>query len=81
MSALLKSEFEWYLSNQDELVKKYNGKYLVIKDCNVVGVYDDKESAYFDSEEKYGLGEFIIQLCTPGNEAYTQSFTSRVSFV
>ncbi|MCM1031567.1 MAG: hypothetical protein NC410_09045 [Oscillibacter sp.] len=80
MSALLKSEFEWYLANQDKLVEKYNGKYLVIKDCNVVGSYDREDEAYFDSESKYGLGNFLIQLCTPGNTAYTQMFSSRVIF-
>ena len=80
MSALLRSEFEWYLANQDELVEKYNGKYLVVKDSELVGVYDSENEAYFDSESKYGLGNFLIQLCTPGDAAYTQMFSSRVIF-
>ena len=63
--------FEWYLVNQDSLVEKYNGKFLVIKDFEVVGVYDDRSSAYFDALEKYGLGNFMTQLCTPGEDAYT----------
>ena len=81
MSALLKSEFEWYLSNQKELVKKYDGKYLVIKGCKVVDVYDHEDVALFESEKKYELGSFLIQKCTQGNDAYTQSFNSRVVFV
>lgn len=81
MSALLKSEFEWYLANQKELVKKYNGKYLVIKGCKVVDVYDREDVALFESEKKYELGSFLIQKCTKGNDAYTQSFNSRVIFV
>lgn len=68
---MLEKEFQYYLDNQDDLVKKYNGKYLVIKDTSVVGVYDDEDVAYFDAVEKYGLGNFILQLCTPGEEAYT----------
>ena len=78
--ANLQSFFDYYLQNQHDLVQKYNGKYLVIKDNDVVGVYDNEADAYFDSEEKYGLGNFIIQLCTEGNDAYTQTFSSRVIF-
>ena len=72
--------FEWYLKNQDELVRQYDGKVLVIKDNRVAGFFDDEESAYFDSRSKYEPGTFIIQKCTPGEEAYTQTFHSRVSF-
>lgn len=64
-------EFQYYLDNQDELVKKYNGRYLVIKGCKVVGDYSDENDAYFDSVEKHGLGNFLIQYCTSGTEAYT----------
>lgn len=72
--------FQYYLTHQNELVKQYNGKYLVIKDDEVVGVYDTESDAYFESVEKYGLGNFLIQLCTEGTSAYTQTFSSRVIF-
>lgn len=78
--ATLQEMFQFYLDNQNELVKQYDGKYLVIKDNAVVGVYNTEAEAYFESEEKYGLGNFLIQLCTEGNEAYTQTFSSRVIF-
>ena len=72
--------FQYYLEHQNELVQKYNGKYLVIKDNSVVGAYDTEQDAYFDAEAKYGLGNFLIQLCTQGDAAYTQTFSSRVIF-
>lgn len=76
----LKELFQYYLSHQSELVKKYNGKYLVIIESGVVGAFDDENTAYFDAESKYGLGNFIIQLCTPGNDAYTVNmYTPRFS--
>jgi hypothetical protein len=77
---MLKELFEWYLTNQTELVKKYNGKFLVIKDNKVVGVYGEEYDAFVESEGKYDPGTYLIQKCTPGNEAYTQSFSSRVIF-
>ena len=38
--AVLEKEFNYYLQHQDELVKEYDGKYIVIKDNAVAGVYD-----------------------------------------
>jgi hypothetical protein len=78
--ATIKDLFKWYLENQSGLVKRYDGRVLVIKDNQVVGLFDNEESAYFDSMSKYKPGAFIIQKCTPGEEAYTQTFHSRVSF-
>lgn len=69
--ANLEQLFQWYLDHQEELVKEYDGKYLVILDNKEVIPYDDENTAYFDAEAKYGLGNFILQLCTPGDEAYT----------
>ena len=40
MTSPLEKEFKYYLEKQEELVKKYNGKVLVIKDCEVIGVYN-----------------------------------------
>jgi hypothetical protein len=69
--------FNWYLDNQSKLVEDYNGKILVIVDFNVVKSFDDKADAYFFATDNYNEGEFIIQLCTPGDEAYTSTYYSR----
>jgi hypothetical protein len=74
--AKLEKEFDWYLANQDKLVKKYNGRHLVIIGEEVVGDYESHSEAYFRSEEKYELGTFLIQECTEGVEAYTVKFRS-----
>jgi hypothetical protein len=77
---MLDKEFEYYLDNQDELVKKYNNKYVVIVGQEVVGAYDSVDQAYYQSLKKYELGTFLIQECTPGDEAYTQTIYSRAIF-
>jgi hypothetical protein len=79
-TTMLQKEFQYYLDNQNELVKKYDGKYLVIKDCSVVGAFDTEIDAYIDASKKYKLGTFLMQKCTQGNEAYTLTFNSRVAF-
>jgi hypothetical protein len=58
--------FRWYLKHQDELVESYNGKHLVIVDKKVVGAYDKRIDAYYAGAEKYGLGYFSLQRCSPG---------------
>jgi hypothetical protein len=62
----LDDNFRWYLANQDELVKNYNGKHLVIVDKKIVGAYDKRIDAYYAGSEQYGLGFFSIQRCSPG---------------
>ena len=74
---LLKELFDFYLANQAELVEQYNGKYIILVNNQVVGAFDTMEQAYNYAESKYELGTFLIQLCTPGNEAYTQYFVNQ----
>ena len=77
----LKKEFQWFLDNQDELVKKYEGKVLVIVGSKVVGVYDSALEAYEAADSLYDAGTYLIQECVKGKEAYMQTFHSRVAFV
>ena len=74
----LKKEFDFYLKNQDALVKEYNGKFLVIKDLEVKASFDSFEKAVEWGAKYFELGTFLVQECTPGNTAYTQTFHSRV---
>ena len=77
---MLDKEFKYYIDHQDELVKKYDGKYIVIVGEEVVGSYDSEFEAYDASKEKYELGSFLIQHVSSGEENYTQTYHSRVSF-
>ena len=81
MSSPLQKEFEYYLAHQSELVEKYNGKYIVIKDCVVIGAYDDELTAVSETQKVHKLGTFLVQRVSPGDGAYTQTFHSRVAFV
>ncbi len=78
MSADLKKEFEYYKANQDSLVKSYEGKFVVIKDEQVIGAYETEIEAYVETQKEHELGTFLIQLVHSGTEDYTQTFYSRV---
>ncbi len=77
---MLEKEFEYYLKNQEELVKQYNGKFIVIKGEEVVKVFDTEIEAYNWAKEEYEPGTFLIQKVSPGDKDYTQTFHSRVRF-
>ena len=78
MSDPLEKDFEYYLEHQDELVRKYNGRYVVIQNQEVLDAYDDIETAVNETAKNHELGTFLVQRCSPGKEDYTQTFHSRV---
>ena len=80
MTRILEREFEYYLENQDSLVEQYNGRVIVIKNCQVIGVFDSEYEAVEETAKENELGTFLVQRCAPGIENYTQMFHSRVVF-
>jgi hypothetical protein len=75
---MLEKEFKYYLDNQEELVRKYSGKFIVIKNMVVIGAYDSHGEAYDSTVKTEELGTFLIQHCIPGKESYSQTFYSQV---
>ncbi len=76
---MLEEEFQYYIGHQNELVKKYEGRFLVVKGKKVVGDYDTEIEAYKEAMQSFEPGTFLIQQCLPGKESYTQTFHSRVT--
>lgn len=75
---MLEKEFEYYLENQNKLVLDYNGKFIVIKNQKVIGVYASHSEAYNETLKKETLGTFLIQHCLPGQDSHSQTFHSQV---
>lgn len=80
MDKLLEKEFKFYIDNQESLVKKHKGKILVIKNQEVIGVYNTEIDAILNTAKEHEIGTFLVQKCEPGEESYTQTFHSRVAF-
>jgi len=72
---VLEKEFQYFVDNQNDLFKQFPEQYLVIKDQKVIGVYDNKIDAYFETQEEHELGSFLIQFCSLDQENFTQGFT------
>ncbi len=57
----LREELEAYEKMKAELLEKYRGKVVVIKDGRLVGVYDSEEEAFKDVLERYGFVPVLIK--------------------
>lgn len=78
-SEALGKEFKYYLDNQNEFVKQYDGKYIVLKNQIVLGAYDSEVEAYEESSKDNEIGTFLIQFVSAGEDNHTQVFHTRVA--
>ncbi len=74
---MLEKEYEFYQTNKDEFVKKYIGKFIVIKNDAVIGVYTSPIEALRESVKTNEMGTFLIQEIK-GNDEPVIRFYSRV---
>lgn len=73
----MEKNYNYYLKNQKELNKKYNNKFIIIKDEEIFGVYEDLQEA-IQSAKNIEAGTYIIQQCTDNENI--QTFHTRVRF-
>lgn len=62
----LEKQYDYYVSHEDELLKKFSGMHLVISDDLQVMAFVKPQDAFRYGEEHYGLGNFLLQRCSPG---------------
>jgi hypothetical protein len=46
---MLDKEFQYYIDHQAELVEKYSGKFLVIKNLSIISVYNTEIETYAET--------------------------------
>lgn len=73
---MVDKEFQYFKDHQEELVRLYDGKFLVIVDEDVKSVHAPGLEAYVSAEATYPPGAFLIQQCSAGEESYTQTYHS-----
>jgi hypothetical protein len=57
----LNREIEAYEGQKIKLEKQHFGKWVVVHDCQVAGVYADMESAAEDAVKKFGKGPYLLR--------------------
>ena len=72
----LDKEFKFYQENKEKFLAKYENKFIVIVEKEVVGVYDNQMEAINETRKDYALGTFLVQHVVKDDSAF---FHSRVS--
>ena len=55
-------EYYRYRANQDEYVQEYEGKVIVLKGGELLGVYDSHLDAVTDTSKEHVPGTFLVQV-------------------
>ena len=76
--AVLDREFEFYQKNKESILSKYENRFVVILNDQIIGIYDDRIEAIDETIKTHELGTFLVQHAVRGDdEAF---FHSRVFF-
>lgn len=73
---LFETELDYFIQHQGELVKQYGGKVLIIRGETLESVHDTALDAFLEGNRRFGRGNFMIQECIAGPDAYTVSIPS-----
>lgn len=65
-----RADFDYFVSNYQELYNQYGHKFLAIKNKEILGAFDSVLEAINSLSSKYEIGTYIIQECTGDDSAY-----------
>ena len=57
-------DLRYFIDNKDKFTRKYQDKYLLIRDSAVVGVFDSYNLAEEIADRMYKKDEYFIQFCS-----------------
>jgi hypothetical protein len=61
MDTPLRESFEHYLAHQEDYVREYAGRVIVLIGHDVIGVYDTVGEAVRETAKEHPLGSFLVQ--------------------
>jgi hypothetical protein len=74
-------DFQFFLDHVEELEKKYNGKFIAIKDGKVLGAYDQFATAVKSTlSQGHKAGSFIVQQANSDPASYTVTYLNTKYF-
>lgn len=71
----LTKQIEWFESNRESLLKENEGKWVVVHDQTLVGIYDTFDEAYRNGIEKTKSEEMLIKQITEKDEPIQMSIS------
>jgi len=77
MTDSLQEDYKYFVKNKEQFLNEFPDKFIVIKNKQVIGVYDDQVEAFTETSKEHEQGSFIVQQCNPDFDD-VQIFSSRV---
>ena len=71
-----KNDFDFFLSQYDDLYKKYGHCCIAIRFKEILGIYKSIPEAINVLSNQYDLGEYIVQECNGDESGYTNYISS-----
>ena len=76
----LLKEFEYFKNNFEFIKSKYKDKFIVIKNCSVLGAYSSYQEAVEQTNKTEKPGTFIVQKVVKSLDDLSQVFNLLVSY-
>ena len=67
----LAEELKTYQAHRSELLKTAKGKYALVKNSAIVGLYDKEEEAFSEAYRRFCLSGFMIKQVVEHEKVYT----------
>lgn len=65
MELALKSQYDYYVAHEKELLQQHIGKHIVISDNFQVFSFANPKEAYRFGVQNFGAGHFMLHKCVP----------------
>lgn len=72
--------YDFFIANFEELYSSYKDKFVVIKNEQVMSVYDSFEKAFSETIKTEEIGSFLIQHCTKDVGSFGYFYSNNVVF-
>lgn len=69
-------DFQYFIENYDEFFKQFGHKFVVIRNKDILGIYDSEVDAINATSDIYPIGSFIVQECNGNESGYTNYVSS-----
>lgn len=66
----LEKELALYARMKPDLLKAYQGKFVLIRGEEFIGAYDSAENAYAEGVKRFGRESFLVKKVTEQEEVY-----------
>jgi hypothetical protein len=76
MKGKMIDNFTFFLENYDDLYHQFGHSFLVIKNKEVIGVYNDFAKAVAETKKHEKIGNFIVQECNGNDSGYSNYIAS-----